>query len=110
MATQALQLVAVDRLVALLEALKSERVLKEVYYTESRMTEANETPFAFFRLGPDRDYLRDSLLGGAPKYIVQSEILVSIRIRRESGYTTRELAALIDVVRRRITSDFPEPP
>ncbi len=111
MTTQALQLVAVDRLAALLEALKAERVLKQVYYTESATPEANETPFAFFRLAADQAYRRDLIHGSAPaRYKVESRILVSIRIRREMTYTTRELAQLIDVLRRRITSDFPEPP
>src|SRR5262245_62113057 len=111
MATQALQLIAVDRLAALLEALKTERVLKQAYYTQNAIAQANEAPFAFFRLAADEDYLRESIHGGGPpRYTVESRILVSICIRREATYTTKELAKLLDILRRRITSDFPEPP
>jgi hypothetical protein len=109
MATQALQLIAVDRLAAMLEALKSEGVLKQVYYTESAIAQANEVPFAFFRLAADADYVREEIHGGAPRYAVSSRLLVSVVIRRKATYTTKELAELIDVLRRRITTDLPDP-
>jgi hypothetical protein len=110
MATQALQLVAVDRLAALLEALKAERVLKQIYYTESAISQSNDVPFAFFRLAADEEYGRDSTVGGPPRFTVRSRILVDVVIRRETTYTTRELAEMIDTLRRRITTDFPQPP
>ena len=110
MATQALQLIAVDRLAALLEALKTERVLKQVYYTESTIAQANETPFVYFRLAADQDYVRMSMHPDKPEiWTVESRILVSVVIRREATYTTRELAEMIDILRRRISSDLPDP-
>jgi hypothetical protein len=109
MATQALQLIAVDRLAALLEALKTEGILKQVYYTESAIAQANEAPFVFFRLAADEDYVPESTHPTSGKYTLHSRLLVSVRIRRKASYTTRELAEIIDILRRRITTDLPDP-
>jgi hypothetical protein len=109
MAIQALELLAVDRLAALLEALKTEGVLKQVYYTESAISQSNDEPWAFFRLAADLDYVSNNTIGGAPRYTVRSRLLVSFVIRRKATYTTRELAELKDILRRRITADLPDP-
>src|SRR5262245_52365975 len=109
--TQALQVLAIDRLAAMLEAMKTERVFKQVYYMPRAITQAAEAPFAYFGMAADRDYPRDETHGGPPRYNrVQSRLLLTVAIRRKAAYAVRELAELIDVVRRRLESDFPDPP
>jgi hypothetical protein len=112
MASQALQVLAIERMMALLQALKTEGVLKEVYYTESAATQANETPYAYFRPAADPDYVPDNTVTSGPpwRYRVRSRLLLSVAIRRKVSYTIKELAEIEHVLRNRITSDFPDPP
>jgi hypothetical protein len=84
-------------------------VLKQVYYTESAISQANEAPFVFFRLAADEDYVPDDVHGGLPRYTVRSRLLVSVVIRRKATYTTKELAEMLDILRRRIAADLPDP-
>lgn len=97
------QLQVIDQVKISLDELATSGVLKRVYTEPKAIGEVNEFPYAFFRIGADEEY---PFAGhGWLSANLRSRILVTLVIQRESTYATRELAELIDEVRRKFAGD-----
>jgi hypothetical protein len=103
--------VAVERLKAGLDAMKTTRVIRQHYLTPQAIFQTPETPFAYFRIGADDDYSRDDQMGGSTSATFRpiSRLVLTYAIRREATYIAKELADMNALMRAMIYEYVREP-